>query len=196
MASPTQWTWVWVDSGSWWWTGRPGVLRFMGSQRVGHIWATELMIKKRCFRTVVLEKTVMQESPLHSKEIKSVSPKRNQPWIFIGRTDAEAKAPIFWPPDEKSWLIGKDPDAGKDRWQREKGVTEDELVGWHYWLSSVQFSRSVVSNRSQKVGHDWATEQQIIIHVYLCFYCKHLASGSMSRWFTFIFTVPSTTPGI
>ena len=89
MASPTQWTWVWVDSGSWWWTGRPGVLRFMGSQRVGHIWATELMIKKRCFRTVVLEKTVMQESPLHSKEIKLVNPKGNQSWIFIGRTDAE-----------------------------------------------------------------------------------------------------------
>ena len=77
------------------------------------------------FQTVLLEKTL--ESPLDCKEIKPVNPKRNQFWIFIGRADAEAEAPILWPPDAKSWLIGKDPDAGKD-WGQEKGVTEDETV--------------------------------------------------------------------
>ena len=76
---------------------------------------------------MVLEKTL--ESPLDHKEIKPVRPKGNQSWIFIGRTDAEAEAPIFWPPDVKNWLIGKDPDAGKDWRQDEKGMTEDEMVG-------------------------------------------------------------------
>ena len=75
---------------------------------------------------VVLEKTL--ESPLDCKEIKPVNPKGNQSWIFIGRTDAEAETPILWPPDGKNWLIGKDPDAGKD-WRQEKGMTEDEMVG-------------------------------------------------------------------
>ena len=89
------------------------------------------------FRTVVLEKSL--ESPLDCKEIKVVSPKRNQPWIFIGRTDAEAEAPILWPPDVKGWLIGKDPDAGKDWGQEEKGMTEDEMVGWHHRLDGHGF---------------------------------------------------------
>ena len=75
------------------------------------------------------------ESPLGSKELKPVHPKGNQPWIFIGRTDAEAEALIPWPPDAKSQLIGKDPDAGKDWRQEEKGTTEDEMVGWHLWLT-------------------------------------------------------------
>ena len=79
---------------------------------------------------MVLEKTL--ESPLDSKEIKPVNPKGNQPRILIGRTDTEAEVPILWPPDAKSPLIGKDPDAGKDRGQEEKGVTEDEMVGWHH----------------------------------------------------------------
>ena len=83
----------------------------------------------RYFRTVVLEKTL--ESPLDSKEIKPVNPKRNQLWIFIGRTDTEAKTPILWPPDANSQLTGKDPDAGKDR-RQEKRATEDEVVGWHH----------------------------------------------------------------
>ena len=78
----------------------------------------------------MLEKSL--ESPLDCKEIKSVSPKGNQPWTCIGRTDAEAETPILWPPDVKSWLIGKDPDAGKDQGQEEKGVTEYEMVGWHH----------------------------------------------------------------
>ena len=84
-----------------------------------------------CFWTVVLEKTL--ESPLDCKENKPVNPKEDQPWIFIGRTDAEI--PILWPPNVKSQLIGKDPDAGKVLGHEEKGVTEDERVGWHHWLS-------------------------------------------------------------
>ena len=87
-------------------------------------------LKNGCFWIVVLKKTL--ESPLDSKEIKPVNPKGNQPWIVIGRTDAEAEAPILWPPDRKRQLIGKDPDAGEDWGQEEKRVTEDEMVGWHY----------------------------------------------------------------
>ena len=82
--------------------------------------------KNWCFWTVVLEKTL--ENPLDCKDIKHVSPKGNQPWIFIGRADAEAEAPILWPPDVESQLIGKDPDAGQDWGQKEKGETEDEMV--------------------------------------------------------------------
>ena len=90
------------------------------------------VLKKWCFWTVVLENTL--ESLLDSKEIKPVNPKGNQPWIFIRRTEAEAEAPILWPPDVKSWLIGKDPDARKD-WRQEKRMTEDEMVGWPCWLN-------------------------------------------------------------
>ena len=88
--------------------------------------------KNWCFGTVVLDKTLL--SPLDCKEIKPVNLKGSQPWIFIGRTDAEAEAPILWPPNAKSRLIGKDPEAGKD-WGQEKGVPEDEMVGWHHWLN-------------------------------------------------------------
>ena len=84
---------------------------------------------KESFQTVVLEKTL--DSPLDSKEIKLVHPKQDQYWIFIGRTDAEAEAPIFWSPDAKSWHIGKEPDAEKD-WGQEKGTTENKMVGWHH----------------------------------------------------------------
>ena len=84
------------------------------------------VLKNWCFQAVVLEKTL--ESPLDRKEIKQVNPKGNQPWIFIGRTDAEAEAPILWLPDAKSQFIGKDPDAGKDWRQEENEVTEDEMV--------------------------------------------------------------------
>ena len=73
------------------------------------------------------------------KEIQPVNPKENQPWIFIGRNDAEAEAPIHWPPDVKNWRIGKDSDAGKDWRQEEKGMTEDEMVEWHHWLSGHEF---------------------------------------------------------
>ena len=95
-----------------------------------------LVPKNWCFWTMVLKKTL--ESPLDWK-IKPVNPKGNQPWIFTGRTDAEAKAPILWPPYVKSPLIGKDPDAGKDWEQEEMGAIEDELVGWHHWLSEQVF---------------------------------------------------------
>ena len=84
------------------------------------------------FWAVVLEKTL--ESPLDCKEIQPVNPKRNQSWIFIERTDAEAEAPTLWPPEVKNWLIGKDPDAGKDWVQEEKEMTEDKMVGWHHQL--------------------------------------------------------------
>ena len=90
---------------------------------------------KRCFWTAVLEKTL--ERPLHCREIKSVNPKGNQPWIFIGRTDAET--PIFWPPGAKNWLIVKDLDAGKDLRLEEKVMTEDEMVGWHHQFNGHKF---------------------------------------------------------
>ena len=85
-----------------------------------------------CLWTVVFEKTL--EIPLDCKEIPPVHPKGDQSWIFIGRTDAEAEIPILWPPNAKNWLIGKDPDAGKDWRQEEKGTTKDKMVGWHHWL--------------------------------------------------------------
>ena len=108
-----------------------------------HVWMWELdykeswVLKNWCFQTVGLEKTL--ESPLDSKEIPPVHPKGNQSWIFIERTDAEAETPILWPPDVKSWLIGKDPDAGKYWSQEEKGMTEDEMVGWHHQLDGHEF---------------------------------------------------------
>ena len=89
--------------------------------------------------TVVLEKTL--ESPLDCKEIQPVHPKGNQSWIFIGRTDVEAEVPIIWPPDAKSWVIRKDPDDGKDWGREEKGMIEDEMVGWHHWLNGHGFEQ-------------------------------------------------------
>ena len=86
---------------------------------------------------MVLEETT--ESPFDGKEIQLVIPKGNQSWIFIGRTDAEAETPILWPPDVKNQLIWKDPGAGKDWGQEEKGTTEDEMVGWHHWLDGHEF---------------------------------------------------------
>ena len=100
--------------------------------------------KNWCFQTVVLEKTL--ESHLDCKEIKPVHPKRSQPWIFIGRTDAEAEAPILWPPDAKSQLMRRDPDAGKDWRQEEKGAT-DEKVGWHSVDMSLSKLQEMVKDR-------------------------------------------------
>ena len=104
--------------------------------------------KNWCFWTVVLEKTL--ESPLDYKEIKPANLKGNQLWIFVRRTDAEAEAPILWPLDEKSWLIGKDPDAGKDWRQEEKGVTEIETVGWHHRLNGHQFEQALEDGERQQ----------------------------------------------
>ena len=98
------------------------------------------VLKNWCFWTVVLKKTL--ESPLDCKVIQPVHPKGNQSWIFIGRTDAEAETPILWLPDAKNWLTGKDPVAGKDwRWD-EKGMTEDEMVGWRRWLNGCDFEQT------------------------------------------------------
>ena len=122
------------------------------------------------FQIVVLKKTL--ESPLDCKEIKPVHPKGDQHWIFIGRTDAKAEAPMLWPPDVKSWLNEKDPDAGKDWGWEEKGTTEDKVVGWHHQLNgheSEQTQRDregqgslacFYSMESQRVGHGLMTEHR------------------------------------
>ena len=141
-----------------------------------HIWMWEInhkqdwTLKNWCFWTVVLEKTL--ESPLDSKEIQPVNPKGNQPWIFIGRTDAEAEAPILRLPDSKSQIFGKEPDVGKDWRQEEKGTTDDEVVRWHHHLSIHEFEQALEDSNgqgsllccspwgSQRAKHSWATEQQ------------------------------------
>ena len=109
----------------------------------GHVWMWELeykeiwALKNWCFWTVVLEKTL--ESPLDCKEIQPIHPKGNQSWIFIGRTVGEAETPILWPPNAKNLLIGKKPHPGKDWRLEEKGMTEDEVVGWHHWIYGRKF---------------------------------------------------------
>ena len=125
------------------------------------------VLKNWCFWTVLLEKTL--ESPLDFKEIQRVHPKGNQSWIFIGRTDAEAETPILWPLDVKNWLIGKNPDAGKDWRQKEERTTEDKMVGWHHRLEGHEFEQAPGFGDGQeslvccspwgcKVRHNWATE--------------------------------------
>ena len=121
-------------------------------------------LKNWCFWTVVLEKTL--ENRLDCKEIQPINCKGNQSWIFIGRTEAEAETPILWPPDAKNWLIRKDPDAGKDWRQKEKGMKEDETVGWHHWLNGREFEQAQGDSEGQgslaccspwgcRGGHDW-----------------------------------------
>ena len=118
-----------------------------------HVWLWELdhkegwALKNWYFWIMVLKKTL--KSPLDSKEIKPVNPKGNQPWMFIGRADAEAEAPILWPPDVKSQLIAKDPDVGKDWGQKEKGATEDEMVGLHHWLKGHEFVSTLEDSEGQ-----------------------------------------------
>ena len=124
-------------------------------------------LKNVCFWTVVLEKTL--ENPLDSQKIKPVNRKGNQSWIFIGRTDAEAETPMLWPHDVKNWLIWKDPDAGKDWRQEDKGTTEGEMVGWHHWFDGCEFEQVPGLGDGQgslvccspwgcRVRHDSATE--------------------------------------
>ena len=116
-----------------------------------HVWICEPDYKESwalrnwCFWTAMLEKTL--ESPLDCKEIQPVHPTRNQPWIFIGRTDAEAEPPIFWLSDMKKLLIWKDPDAAKDWKWEEKGKTEDEIVGWYHWLNCLSKLQELVMDR-------------------------------------------------
>ena len=113
----------------------------------GHVWMWELdykeswALKNWCLWTVVLEKIL--ESPLDCKEIQPVHPKGDQSWVFIGRTDVEAETLILWLPDMNSWLIWKDPDAGKDWRQKEKGTTEDEMVGWHHQLNGHELEQAL-----------------------------------------------------
>ena len=125
------------------------------------------VLKNWCFWTVVLEKTL--ESPLDCKEVQQVNPKGNQSWIFIGRTDAEAETLILWPPYAKNWLIRKDPDAGKDWRQEEKGMTKNEMVGWHHQLDGHEFEQDLGVGDGQRslvcccpwghrVRHDWVIE--------------------------------------
>ena len=106
--------------------------------------------KNWCFWTVVLEKTL--ESLLDGKEIQSVNSKGNKSWIFIGKTDAKAETPILWPPNAKNWLIGKDADAGKD-WDQEKGMTEDEMIGWHHNAMDMSLSRLQELVMDREVWH-------------------------------------------
>ena len=136
------------------------------------------MLKNRCSWTVMLEKTL--ENHLDCEEIQPVHPKGNQSWIFIGRTDAEVETPILWPPDAKNWLIGKDPDAEKDwRWE-EKGMTKDEIVGWHHQLYGHEFEQApgvddgqgnMVSCTSwnRRVRHDWMTKMKYMTQKILKF---------------------------
>ena len=123
--------------------------------------------KNWCFWTVVLEKTL--ESPLGCKEFQPVHPKGDQSWVFIGRTEAKAETLVLWQPHAKSWFNGKDPDAGRDWGQEEKGTTEDEMAGWHHRLDGHEFgwTPGVVMDKESwraaihgvaRVGHDWATE--------------------------------------
>ena len=114
--------------------------------------------KNWCFLTVVLETTL--ESHLDTKEIKPVNPKENKPQILIGRIDAKAETPILWPPDVNSWLSGKDHDAGKDWRQKEKRVTEDEMVRLHHRLNGHEFEQALGDSGGQRIRHNLATEQQ------------------------------------
>ena len=139
----------------------------------GHVQMWELDAKESWapknwyFWTMVLEKTL--QNPLDCKEIKPVHPKGDQSWVFIGRTGAEAETPVLWSPHMKSWLIGKDPDAGRDCGQEEKGTTEDEMAGWYHWLNGCESQWTLgvgdgqrglmcCDSRVRRVGHDWATE--------------------------------------
>ena len=117
-------------------------------------------LKNWCFLTVVLEKTL--ESPLDCWEIKPVNPKGNQAWIFTRRTDAEAEAPILWPPDVKNWVIGKDPDAGKDWRQEEKGTTDDKVVGCRHWLNGHESEQTLWDTKGQEslaCCHPWGHKE-------------------------------------
>ena len=108
---------------------------------------------------MVLEKTL--ESPLDCKEIQPVHPKGNQSWVFIGRTDVEAETPILWPPEVKNWLIGKDPDAGKDWGQEEKEATEDEKVGWHHWLNGYESEQASGDSEAWRAAVHGVAEMDI-----------------------------------
>ena len=156
-----------TSSGRWCRTRKAGLVPSWGHRELDH--KEGCVLKNWCFQIMVLEKTL--ESPLDCKEIKPVHPKGNEPWIFIRRTDAEAETPGLWLPDVKNWLIGKDPDAGKDWRQEETGMTEDEMVGWHHWLDGHECEQTPGNSEGQgslvccrswgsRVEYDLVTEQQ------------------------------------
>ena len=138
--------------------------------------------KNLCFWTVVLEKTF--ESPLDCNKIKTVNPKGNQFWIYIGRADVESEASIIWPPDVKNWLIGKDPDAGKDWGQEEKGTTEDEMVGWHHWLDGYVFKLAPGVTDGMRDWHDQSMGFQRVRHNWVTpEYCQNVIALYGGRWY-------------
>ena len=124
MASLTQRLWVWASSRRWWRIGKSGMLQSMGSQITGHDWATEQ--QKGWYYCCYLYWA-----------------QGDEPWVFFGRNDAKAETPVLWPPYAKSWLIGKNSDAGRDWGQEEKGTTEDEMAGWHHRLDGHKFERTL-----------------------------------------------------
>ena len=144
-------------------------------------------LKSWCFWTMVLEKTL--ESPLDCREIQPVHPKGDQSWVFIGRTDAEAETPILWPPDAKNWLIWKDPDPWKYWRQEEKGMTEDDMIGWHHWLNRYELSKvqELVMDREawHAAVHEFAGSQTQLrdlteLNYYLVLF-QHLIHNSGSK---------------
>ena len=141
-------------------TGFHHQIHKMHQRKTIHFIKLRLTLNNWCLRTVVLEKTL--ESPLNCKENKPVNPKGNQLWIFIGKTDAEAETPILWPPDAKSWLTAKDPDAGKDWGQKEKRVAEDEMVRQHHWVSGYESEQTALLQTmgSQRVRYDIGTKEK------------------------------------
>ena len=153
-------------------------------------------LKNWCFWTVVLEKTL--ESPLDCKEIQPVHSKGHQPWVFFGRNDAKD-----WPPHAKSWLIGKDSDTGRDWGQEEKGMTEDELFGWHHWLDGREFEWTpgdwwwtgrpgvLQFMRSPRVGHDWATELNWILPYLITISVIDVLPLLLNRYHTFLLKILS-----
>ena len=165
-----------------------------------HVWMWDLddkeswVLKSWCFLTVVLEKTL--ESPLDCREIQTVHPKGDQSWIFFGRTDVEAETLILWPPDAMSWLIWKDPDAGKDWRQEKKGMTEKEMVGWHHQFSGHEFGWTLGVGDEQgglaycsPWGHkelaqlsDWTELNFVCVCMYICVCLYTSAHLYMSKW--------------
>ena len=141
-----------------------------------------------CFWTVVLEKTL--ESPLDCKEIQPVHSKGDQSWMFFGRNDANAETPVLWAPRAKSWLIGKDSDAGRDWGQEEKGTTEDKMAGWHHWLNGREFEWTpgvgdgqgglvCCNSWGHRVGHAWATELISSLEKWLFRSSSHFLMGCL-----------------